>query len=139
MPQEKGPNFVKIGIGVFLVFAIVATCLTTIPASKATTPKVEQAPVVEKPDTPENQKPEDAFYAAKLSIEKRLKAPTSAIWPDWETAKIGFKEKTQTWIVSSYVDSQNDYGAMIRTYYVAEIAYYPGKGWEMIDFESMKN
>lgn len=58
----------------------------------------------------------DAAYAAvKESISSRLRSPGSAIFQDWE----GMSERTSPYIcafnISGYVDSQNGFGAMLRT------------------------
>jgi hypothetical protein len=56
----------------------------------------------------------DAFVMAKQLMESRLKAPRTAEFAsisDSNIRNLGGNE----WEVSSYVDSQNSFGAMIRT------------------------
>jgi hypothetical protein len=38
--------------------------------------------------------------------------------------------------VSSYVDSQNSFGALIRTQYVAKMKYLSGQKWRLVDLAS---
>jgi hypothetical protein len=122
---------------VFILLAIFSIALLACQPSKPATPPPAPTPVVVKPDTPENQDPLHAFYASKMFMEKELKAPATAKWPDSDEAKIGFAAKTQLWIVASYVDSQNSFGALIRTRYVMALEYIPGQGWKMNDLSTI--
>lgn len=63
-----------------------------------------------------------AAYAAQELIGQTLKAPSTAQWPGLETFDVTpVKGKSNSWHVSGYVDSQNSYGAMIRTHFKATI------------------
>lgn len=68
----------------------------------------------------------------QLLVEKRLKAPSTAKHPwgtsDYEITNLG----TNRYTVSSYVDSQNGFGAMIRTNYTATIKK-SGDSWRLED------
>lgn len=75
----------------------------------------------------------DAYVMAKQFVEDRLKAPSTA-----EFASIHKSTITQTspmvWTVKSYVDSQNGFGAMIRTKYtISMMVDHKSKKWQVID------
>lgn len=67
-------------------------------------------------DTPTQYTPDDmdAYVMAKKLFESRLKAPSTAEFADYSDSKI-MNLGGDEWEVSSYVDSQNGFGAMIRT------------------------
>lgn len=78
-----------------------------------------------------NQK-HDAPLNARGFVKQRLKSPSTAKFPPTNTATVS-KTPNGTYIVSSYVDSQNGFGATIRTNWVAEIEYLPGGKVKLID------
>ena len=51
---------------------------------------------------------------AQMQLEKYLKSPSTAKFPSCSTFSI-IKSDNETYTVSSYVDSQNGFGAMIRS------------------------
>jgi hypothetical protein len=80
---------------------------------------------------------ENAYHNAKQLIKYKLKSPSTAEFPSSLEAKvIGVGDNT--FIVSSYVDAQNSYGAMIRTYYEAEIRYNGNDGVQLVHYEFKK-
>ena len=74
----------------------------------------------------------DAFVTAKSYVGQYLKAPATAQFPDYDKnfVQIIGKDSVQ---VSSYVDSQNGFGAMLRSYYVIQM-YKKGDNWYCIYF-----
>lgn len=66
----------------------------------------------------------EAWVCAKMEIEKYLKAPKTA---DFDSSGLSKTKPLgdNKYIVSSYVDSQNSFGAMLRTNFVCEIEYFP--------------
>lgn len=81
-----------------------------------------------------------AYVMSQKFIKQRLKAPTTAKFP-WSgdpAVKIQYvgdcKHKIQ-----AYVDSQNGFGAMIRTTYYIELQYIKGSqgigSWRELDFQ----
>jgi hypothetical protein len=76
-----------------------------------------------------------AFVMSQSFIKRRLKAPASASFPsgvdrDVETKHLG----DCTHEVWAYVDSQNSFGAKIRTRYYAKLKYDVGTGnWQLLD------
>lgn len=61
----------------------------------------------------------EAVEHAKNFIIKSLKAPSTAKFPNYN--EIQYAKKNGIWIVSTYVDAQNSFGAMVRTSYLLEI------------------
>ena len=55
-----------------------------------------------------------AFTAATMFMQKGLKSPATAEFPTFRDNMV-WKESHNTYSVKSYVDSQNSFGAMIRT------------------------
>lgn len=63
-----------------------------------------------------------AYIMAKSFVENQLKAPSTAKFADsWDSTIT--KTGLDTWKVISYVDSQNSFGAMIRTHFTVVIKF----------------
>lgn len=58
----------------------------------------------------------EAFYASKEIIKRALKSPATAEFPPINEADIN-QEDSDVWKVASFVDSQNSFGAILRTHY----------------------
>jgi hypothetical protein len=71
--------------------------------------------------------PETFLSVAEDMVREQLRAPKSAQFASWRDPAVKYsgvtdpKTKECIWTVKSYVDSQNGFGAMIRTNFVAEI------------------
>lgn len=77
---------------------------------------------------------ENAYHNAKQLIKYKLKSPSTAEFPSsLEAQVVGIG--ANSFIISSYVDSQNSYGALIRTYYEAEIRYNGNDGVQLVNYE----
>lgn len=67
-----------------------------------------------------------AYTMAKVFVERRLRAPSTAEFP-WMTSdgvRVIHRSGCE-FTVYGYVDAQNGFGAMIRTRFIAELAYAP--------------
>lgn len=81
--------------------------------------------------TQTTQKPADdrkviSIVFAEDVIKKTLKAPSTAKFVDvkaYENSNI-----KDVWIINGYVDSQNSYGAMLRSIWEVQLDYRDGKG-----------
>lgn len=72
----------------------------------------------------------DACSVAQGFVRDSLKAPTTATFPNNCQAK----QTAGTWIVTSYVDSENGFGAMLRSDTVVQMTYDPsGDSWALVD------
>ena len=63
-----------------------------------------------------------AVLNAQLLVKRKLKAPSTAVFPTSSEATV--KDLgNNTYLIESYVDSENSYGAMLRKNWVATIIY----------------
>ena len=80
---------------------------------------------------------EDAVSALTMAehfVKENLKSPSSAKFP-WCSQKLIdsiITVNSYTWIVNSYVDSQNSFGAMLRTQYRAKVMYLGDNKWKLL-------
>lgn len=76
----------------------------------------------------------DAYYTSQVFVKRNLKAPSTAEFPSQSESTITPSEDGATYKIYSYVDSQNGFGAMIRTkYYVKMIK--DGSDWKLLDIK----
>lgn len=76
----------------------------------------------------------EAIIMAEKIVKQKLVSPSSAKFPrSSETTAVKVDE--DTWVISSYVDSQNRFGAMLRTYYIAKVKYLGNDKWQLLDLE----
>jgi hypothetical protein len=94
--------------------------------------KVEQKRKQELNSVDESQ----AFIISKNFVQAMLKSPKTADFPflDYSHRNLGDGK----WIIQSYVDSQNGFGAMIRTQYQVEMQFNGGdwaeqRNWTLVD------
>jgi hypothetical protein len=79
----------------------------------------------------------DATTYAKLFVQQSLKSPTTAKFQnplDFRVAPLRNKKGnwiTDAWEVSGYVDSQNSYGAMMRTNWNVKLKKGP-TSWQLL-------
>lgn len=77
-----------------------------------------------------------SYVQAKNFVSSVLKSPSTADFPFFgEGVKVG----TNTYKVSSYVDSQNGFGAMIRSNYIITLKFNGGNeanqsNWQVVEF-----
>lgn len=73
-----------------------------------------------------------AYTMAREFVKKRLKAPSTAKWPGLMDGRGTIQRLDQnTYSVRSWVDSQNGFGAQIRTNYFA-VLREEGEEWKLI-------
>ncbi|MEN6357775.1 MAG: hypothetical protein ABFD83_11910 [Armatimonadota bacterium] len=71
------------------------------------------------PEDKEEDVEHHAYIASQNYVEKFLKCPSTAKYPLWLDASI--TRSGSRFYISSYVDSQNSFGAMVRSQYYAEM------------------
>ncbi|MEI3040485.1 MAG: hypothetical protein V8T90_15590 [Victivallales bacterium] len=76
-----------------------------------------------------------AWAYSQLFVEKRLKSPSSAKYPFGAASKGAVKHiGNDVYFVKSYVDSQNSFGATIRTNFELKIKRVDnGNSWQLVD------
>jgi galactitol-specific phosphotransferase system IIB component len=92
---------------------------------------------------PDAWKKEDRSFYAKSYIEglikTQLKSPSTAKFPGTlDTDYVIRQLDDQMYVVSSWVDSQNSFGAMIRTKYLGSVQQVAKEKWEVIDLEILE-
>lgn len=84
----------------------------------------------------------EAYLMAKHFVEATLVAPTTAEFPStFMDDPFTVSKNDNLYTVSSYVDSQNGFGAMIRTYYTIQLRFLGGDpsdfgAWEYVDMQT---
>lgn len=71
-----------------------------------------------------------AFAISQQFVKDRLKAPSTAEFP-WYSSESVTPLGEERYRVQSYVDSQNSFGAMIRTKYVAIVRKTGDSNWSL--------
>lgn len=77
--------------------------------------------------------PITAFVMSQSFVEDRLKSPSTAKFPTYSESQVRDLGNGE-YIVSSYVDAQNTFGAMVRTKYVCRLKYAGEDRWQLIEF-----
>ena len=77
------------------------------------------------------QRRRSAFLAARRMIETQLKSPATADWSSYPATTITEGDGGQL-VVSGWVDSQNSFGAQVRTRYILTLAP-EGDSWRAVD------
>ncbi len=73
----------------------------------------------------------DAFYMCREFVRDRLKSPKSADFGTLSEGKV--KISNNHYFVSSYVDSENSFGANIRTQFICELSNLGGDQWKLVN------
>jgi len=75
-----------------------------------------------------------AFVYSKYFVEERLRSPSTADFPFSEYTSSYLGDCTHS--VSSYVDAQNGFGAVVRQYYTAKMQYDRNKDeWYLLSLD----
>lgn len=75
--------------------------------------------------------------AAQKYILPHLKAPSTAKFPSLNSAKIQ-KKNNRTYIVTLYVDSQNEFGAIIRSYWDVKLKQIKNDNIRLVNITHLK-
>jgi DNA-directed RNA polymerase subunit RPC12/RpoP len=85
--------------------------------------------------------PDDKYslaVCAKDFIRDRLKAPSTAKFPDQDAFEI-HNINPHVWKVFSYVDSQNSFGALLRTKYSVELQTESNGNCNLLNYEFLND
>lgn len=66
-----------------------------------------------------------AYTMSQNFVKKRLKAPSTAVFPRMPSEYRSINTGHCTFMVSAYVESQNSFGGMVKTPYTASLRYLP--------------
>lgn len=76
-----------------------------------------------------------AWQMTQDFVEKRLSSPSTAEFPWSSDPDVDITQNGTTYNVQGYVDSENGFGAQIRTNFEAELRYDGGGTWSLISLE----
>jgi hypothetical protein len=79
----------------------------------------------------------EAYTMAKQFVTDRLKAPSTADYPWYSSDSVQVVHRGEgVFVVRAHVDSQNSFGAMIRTRFVCELKNTTGDSWSLISLDT---
>lgn len=76
----------------------------------------------------------DALAACNKFVEARLRAPATAVFPDPSVTEF-YETPEEHAEITSYVDAQNAYGALIRTKFTCVVKPLPDGRWDLVDLK----
>ncbi len=107
--EKKKPSAAVQLIGLFIGMGIVFALLSS-----------REEPVANASECWGNDKSDSIFYAEE-AVKKRLRSPSTAKFP-WQAPDIApIDGQKCSWRVTGYVDSQNGFGAMVRSHYSVDV------------------
>ncbi len=74
-----------------------------------------------------------AFTIAQDFIESRLKCPRTAKWPWISYSKVTVHLGNGRYQISSYLDAQNGFGALVRTHFICTVEHIGGDRWRLVN------
>lgn len=81
----------------------------------------------------------DAFYMMQEFVKRNLKSPSTADFPSYYSNEhMVHKSGDKIYTVRSYVDSQNAFGAMLRTSFIGEIKQTGKEKWMLVSLNFTK-
>ncbi len=114
-------NKIGLGIGAVVGLLIVITIIASIVDSKPGDNTTSAQPVAMPKGPTLEEKKTSAKYVAQQCVERELKSPKSAEFPYEKEAYSILHLNGDTFMVTSYVDAQNSYGALLRSNYVSVV------------------
>jgi len=153
--NRPAPKYLKVilgcllgAIGALFIVAIIIGISSDVPIeatgkaiSVITTPSKPATPKVETPKPVPIEKKfkvdeEMAYIMAQSFVERRLKAPSTAVFPSQNDPGVTIiTVNDTTFLISAYVDAQNTFGAMLRTTFYCMVVYVGNDVWQL---ESVK-
>lgn len=73
-----------------------------------------------------------AFTIAQDFIGSRLKCPRTAKWPWVSYSKVTVHLGNGRYRISSYLDAQNGFGALVRIHFICVVEHISGDRWRLI-------
>ncbi|MFW2500382.1 hypothetical protein [Clostridium diolis] len=84
----------------------------------------------------------NAITYSKMTVQDLLKSPSTAKFPSSAFQGEEYKEfllkdepDNQTWYIQSYVDSQNSFGAIVRSKWAVKIQVYEDERYKILDVD----
>lgn len=76
-----------------------------------------------------------AYIMMQDFVKRRLKSPASAKFPFASEQDISIQKDEHEYVIFAYVDSQNSFGAMIRTYYSGVVKQIDAENWQLVTLD----
>jgi hypothetical protein len=138
-PSDKPSTKQKIiggffGIAVVLILLAALWWLFSWGVNKIINPDTEAPAATPEVQAPKAHTDTEAYVDAEAIVKKTLKSPSTAKFPSSSYATVEHYS-TDGFKVSSYVDSQNGFGAMIRSDWTVLFQYTPDEKldiWQVI-------
>lgn len=70
----------------------------------------------------------EAFTCAQMEVQDMLVSPSTAEFEYVSSSEATTALGGEKYLVSSYVDAQNSFGATVREYFTCSVTYYPNDG-----------
>lgn len=127
---KASPKATAIGCGVVLLLVLaVSMCTVLLPDKTAERAEVDHC-----------QNVGGAYDASKEAVTERLRAPATAKFPDllWDDGARVTPMPGCQFLVVSYVDAQNGFGATIRSHYTARLETTPdGRTYRLLSLDGL--
>lgn len=127
--KDFKPFFIVFGAVVVVTFLFVMCNIPITKNNSLATPttKNEQSQQIE------------ALVGSQMVVENNLKSPSSAKLPLIMDSNVSVNKLSENkYFVSSYVDSENSFGAMIRTYYTCTVTLLSNNKYNVEDLQFVK-
>jgi hypothetical protein len=109
-------KFIAGGIGLIILFMVIGSLSPSSPTPATTSTGIENREI-------------NSMGFAEYVIKDLLKSPSTAEFS--KTKAYELSDQKDVWVVNGYVDSQNGFGAMIRSSWEVQLDYRDGKGGEI--------
>lgn len=76
-----------------------------------------------------------AYQIAQTFVERQLKSPSTAEFPRSSSSDVTIKKDYRTYEISSHVDSQNSFGAQVRSDFDITVRFDGDGNWSQIALE----
>jgi len=79
----------------------------------------------------------EAFVMSQTFMKRRLKSPSTADFPWYTDSEVAVKHRGGgVFLVNSYVDAQNSFGAKLRTHYSCTLKDNGNESWSLISLNT---
>lgn len=130
--QHKKPNKLGFAIVVLSILILIWSCVYECNSPKLFRKNIgnQQNNITSSPSIDFEDISNDEVYAtAEVIMRNRLLSPSSADFPSQGSVS---KRSDGIYVVMSYVDAQNAYGAKLRQYWICQLKY-KGGSWDSPD------
>lgn len=126
MSERKGSGCqLVVLVALILVGGLLALCSQPATPPREKTPEEIAAAQAKAQKKLDSSRKGTALLLAEDAIRGKLKAPSTAQFSSVNNTKVA-QVKPDWWLVEGYVDSQNDFGAMLRARYSVAIEFQEG-------------